>query len=48
MANTLHQTPVAQECVGVMVYHCVTRAVELARQQFFSQRHAYRIGNSLA
>ena len=48
MADALHQATIAQEGVGVVVYHLKARAVELLCQQLFSQCHAHCVGNALA
>jgi hypothetical protein len=52
VADAFHQATVAHEGVGEViddaVLHAVFLAVELLRQQLFSQCHAHRVGQTLA
>ncbi len=48
MADAFHQAAVAHEGEGVVVDHIEVVTVELLCQQFFSQRHADRVGDALA
>ena len=48
MRNTLHQTTVTQENVGVMVDDFMAIAVEVGSQSFFSNCHSNTVGNTLA
>ena len=48
MRNALHQTAVAGERVGVVVDDIVSGTVELRRQRTLGQRHADRVGQTLA
>ncbi len=48
MRNALHQAAIAQKDIGMVINDFETRTIEFRSQYFFSQRHAYRIGNSLA
>ena len=47
MADTFHQAAVAHKYISVVVEHFHLGAVELSSQQFFCQRHANRITNTL-
>ena len=46
--NAFHQAAVAQKDIGVVIDDRVARPVELRGQQFFGERHADRVGQSLA
>ena len=48
MRNTFHQTTVAEENVSVVIDDVVAGPVEFRSEQFFRDRHADRIGQSLA
>ena len=48
VADAFHQATVAHEDVGVVVDDLVAGAVELLREQLFSQRHADGVGHALA
>ena len=47
VAHAFHQATVAEEHIGVVVDHGMAGAVELARQQLLSQRHAHGVGQTL-
>ena len=46
--DTFHQTTVAEENVSVMIDDVMAGAIEFLREQFFRDRHADRIGDTLA
>ncbi len=48
MGNTLHHAAIADEHVGVMIDDGVAGPVERGGQRALRQRHAHRVGESLA
>ena len=48
VADALHQAAIPQKHIAVVVDHGMAIAVELLRQQLFSQCHAHRIGQALS
>ena len=47
MRNTLHQTAVAHENIGIVINDREIRSVEVFSENLFSKCHTYCIGNTL-
>ena len=48
VGNAFHQAAVAEEYIGVVIDNVQAVFIEFGSQQFFGQRHAHSIGNTLS